>query len=141
MRLKVHSRRYLLILATLLAIAVQPSVVADELAYLFGDSGATAVVVDERYAAAVAAALDDPRASAVHLVVGVGAGVPAALTAHPAYSGYDDLLATGGTVSAASKLIQQCGAQVDELAFVIELNFLNGRDRLNGHSVFSLIQY
>ncbi len=53
----------------------------------------------------------------------------------------DDLLATGGTVAAASKLIEQAGGTVVELAFVIELAFLNGREKLAPYEVFSLIQY
>jgi adenine phosphoribosyltransferase len=53
----------------------------------------------------------------------------------------DDLLATGGTIVAATKLIEQAGGSVVELAFVIELAFLNGRERLAPYSVFSLIQY
>ena len=53
----------------------------------------------------------------------------------------DDLLATGGTASAAVQLVQQCGGLVVACAFVIELGFLHGRDRLAGHEVFSLIQY
>lgn len=53
----------------------------------------------------------------------------------------DDLLATGGTIAAATKLIEQAGGSVVELAFVIELAFLNGRERLAPYPVFSLIQY
>lgn len=53
----------------------------------------------------------------------------------------DDLLATGGTTSAVADLVQQLGGQIVELAFVIELQFLNGRARLAGLPVFSLIQY
>jgi adenine phosphoribosyltransferase len=53
----------------------------------------------------------------------------------------DDLLATGGTIAAASKLIEQVGGVVEELAFLIELNFLNGRDRLKQYSIYSMIQY
>jgi adenine phosphoribosyltransferase len=53
----------------------------------------------------------------------------------------DDLLATGGTIAAAAKLIEQAGASVAELAFVIELGFLGGRERLVPYPVFSLIQY
>jgi adenine phosphoribosyltransferase len=53
----------------------------------------------------------------------------------------DDLLATGGTISAAGALIENAGATVEELAFVIELAFLNGRDKLSGYPIFSLIQY
>jgi adenine phosphoribosyltransferase len=53
----------------------------------------------------------------------------------------DDLLATGGTIAAASALIEQAGAEVVELAFVIELAFLGGRAKLAPHPVYSLIQY
>ncbi len=53
----------------------------------------------------------------------------------------DDLLATGGTIGAASKLIEQAGAVVVELAFVIELAFLGGREKLTPYSIYSLIQY
>jgi adenine phosphoribosyltransferase len=53
----------------------------------------------------------------------------------------DDLLATGGTIVAASKLIEQVGGSVAELAFVIELTFLHGREKLGDYPVFSLIQY
>lgn len=53
----------------------------------------------------------------------------------------DDLLATGGTIAAATRLIEQAGAQVVELAFVIELGFLGGREKLAPYSVFSLLQY
>lgn len=53
----------------------------------------------------------------------------------------DDLLATGGTVSATIDLIEQVGAQVEAVAFLVELLFLKGRDRLEGRRVVSLIQY
>jgi adenine phosphoribosyltransferase len=53
----------------------------------------------------------------------------------------DDLLATGGTISAAAELVRQLGGEIVELAFLIELSALNGRDRLKGLPVFSLIQY
>ncbi len=53
----------------------------------------------------------------------------------------DDLLATGGTIAAASKLIEQAGGTVAELAFVIELTFLNGRAKLGSYPIYSLIQY
>jgi adenine phosphoribosyltransferase len=53
----------------------------------------------------------------------------------------DDLLATGGTMVAAAKLIEQAGGKVTELAFVIELGFLGGRERLAPYPVYSLIQY
>ena len=53
----------------------------------------------------------------------------------------DDLLATGGTASAAVELVARCGGRVVGCAFVIELAFLKGRARLDGHEVFSLICY
>jgi adenine phosphoribosyltransferase len=54
---------------------------------------------------------------------------------------HDDLLATGGTAKAKVDLVEQLGGTVVGLAFVIELEFLNGRERLEGYDVFSLIQY
>ncbi len=53
----------------------------------------------------------------------------------------DDLLATGGTAAAAAKLVEKIGGKVTKIAFVIELGFLNGREKLKGYDVFSLIQY
>ncbi len=53
----------------------------------------------------------------------------------------DDLLATGGTIRAAADLVEQLGGKVVELAFVIELTFLSGRERLANYPVFSLVQY
>ncbi len=53
----------------------------------------------------------------------------------------DDLLATGGTAAATVKLVRQLGGQVDGTAFAVELSFLNGRSKLPGLDVFSLIQY
>ncbi len=53
----------------------------------------------------------------------------------------DDLLATGGTMRATVQLIEQCGAEVVELAFLIELTPLKGRERLAPHTIISLIQY
>jgi len=50
-------------------------------------------------------------------------------------------LATGGTISAAADLVRQLGGEIVELAFLIELTDLKGRDRLKGLPVFSLIQY
>jgi adenine phosphoribosyltransferase len=52
----------------------------------------------------------------------------------------DDLLATGGTVNAAIRLVEQQGGSIVECAFLVELLFLNGREKV-GHSVFSLIQF
>jgi adenine phosphoribosyltransferase len=53
----------------------------------------------------------------------------------------DDLLATGGTAMAAANLVEKLGAKVVKIAFVIELAFLNGRDKLSPYSISSLIQY
>src|ERR1051325_8907619 len=53
----------------------------------------------------------------------------------------DDLLATGGTASATARLVKENGGQVAGLGFVVELTFLNGRKKLNGYDVFSLMQY
>jgi adenine phosphoribosyltransferase len=53
----------------------------------------------------------------------------------------DDLLATGGTIGACKQLAEQCGAEVVGSGFLVELTFLNGRDRLKGCDVFSLIKY
>lgn len=53
----------------------------------------------------------------------------------------DDLLATGGTASAAARLVEQLGGRVAGLQFVIELSFLAGRDRLAGYNVSSLLKY
>ncbi len=54
---------------------------------------------------------------------------------------HDDLLATGGTARAKVDLVEQLGGEVVGLAFVIELAFLNGREKLAGYDVHSLIQY
>lgn len=53
----------------------------------------------------------------------------------------DDLLATGGTASAAAALVAQCGASVAAFAFVIELAFLNGREVLSPHPVHAVVAY
>src|SRR5579871_244117 len=53
----------------------------------------------------------------------------------------DDLLATGGTVSAAIELVERLGGHVAGIAFLVELTFLKGRERLKGHDVFALIKY
>ena len=53
----------------------------------------------------------------------------------------DDLLATGGTAKAACDLVEKLGGEIIGIAFVIELNFLNGRKKLKGYDVFSLLQY
>lgn len=53
----------------------------------------------------------------------------------------DDLLATGGTASAACELVEKLGGKVVECAFVVELAFLKGRDKLKGREIFSLVEY
>ncbi len=53
----------------------------------------------------------------------------------------DDLLATGGTAGAAAQLLQQMGADILEIVFLIELSFLKGREKLKGLPVRSLIVY
>jgi adenine phosphoribosyltransferase len=53
----------------------------------------------------------------------------------------DDLLATGGTAAAAVALVRQLGAEVTGAAFAVELSFLNGRGKLPGIDVFSLLKY
>jgi len=53
----------------------------------------------------------------------------------------DDLLATGGTVSAVAKLVAASGAKIVGVGFIIELAFLNGREKLKGLPVYSVIQY
>ncbi len=53
----------------------------------------------------------------------------------------DDVLATGGTVAAACNLIDRLGGTIVELAFLIELTFLNGRTKLGGRNVYSLVRY
>lgn len=54
---------------------------------------------------------------------------------------HDDLLATGGTARAKVDLVEQLGGTVVGLAFVIELEFLNGREKLADYDICSLIQY
>lgn len=53
----------------------------------------------------------------------------------------DDLLATGGTAAAAARMVNEVGGIVSGIGFVVELTFLNGRQKLAGQDVFSLIQY
>ncbi|PWT99588.1 MAG: adenine phosphoribosyltransferase [Terriglobia bacterium] len=53
----------------------------------------------------------------------------------------DDLLATGGTAGAVARLVENAGGTVTGLGFVVELTFLNGRQKLAGRDVFSLLQY
>ena len=53
----------------------------------------------------------------------------------------DDVLATGGTAAATVRLVEKLGAEVVGLGFVIELGFLGGREKLEGHRVVSLLRY
>ncbi|SEA94920.1 adenine phosphoribosyltransferase [Thalassobacillus cyri] len=53
----------------------------------------------------------------------------------------DDLLATGGTIEATIKLVEELGGVVAGCAFLIELTYLHGRDKLEGHDVLTLMQY
>ena len=53
----------------------------------------------------------------------------------------DDLLATGGTMLAGAQLVEQAGGQVIECAFLVELTFLAGREKLKPLPVFSLMQF
>jgi adenine phosphoribosyltransferase len=53
----------------------------------------------------------------------------------------DDLLATGGTAQATCRLVKKLGGEVVAVAFLIELDFLRGREKLQGYNVFSLLHY
>jgi adenine phosphoribosyltransferase len=53
----------------------------------------------------------------------------------------DDVIATGGTAKATAALVRRLGGTVHALAFLIELEFLNGRNQLVGENVFSVLQY
>ncbi len=53
----------------------------------------------------------------------------------------DDLLATGGTMAAACQLVESLGGHIEGVAFVIELSFLNGREKLGDYEVLSLVDY
>ncbi len=53
----------------------------------------------------------------------------------------DDLLATGGTAKAIAELVEKSGGNIVEIAFLIELEFLNGKEKLNNYNVFSIIKY
>ena len=54
---------------------------------------------------------------------------------------HDDLLATGGTMEAASKLIEKLGAEIVQISVLIDLIFLNGKEKLKGYDVKSLMEY
>jgi adenine phosphoribosyltransferase len=54
---------------------------------------------------------------------------------------HDDLLATGGTAKALAELVEELGASVVGFAFLVELEFLEGRRRLDGYDVHALVSY
>jgi adenine phosphoribosyltransferase len=64
-----------------------------------------------------------------------------AITAGQRVLVHDDVLATGGTAKATAELVEQLGGIVVGLPFIIELTFLNGREKLADYDVFSLIEY
>jgi adenine phosphoribosyltransferase len=53
----------------------------------------------------------------------------------------DDLIATGGTVSAATKLVEKLGGNVVECAFIIELPELKGREKIKGYKIFTMVEF
>ena len=53
----------------------------------------------------------------------------------------DDLLATGGTMAAACRLIEKVGGKVAECSFLVELAFLSGRDKLKEYDIYSMVTY
>ena len=53
----------------------------------------------------------------------------------------DDLLATGGTISAVIAMCEKAGAEIVGLSFMIELEFLNGKDKLKGRKISSIVKY
>ena len=54
---------------------------------------------------------------------------------------HDDVLATGGTAEAVCKLVEQLGGEIVQLNFLMELSFLNGREKLKGKELFAAITY
>ena len=54
---------------------------------------------------------------------------------------HDDLLATGGTMEAACKLVEKLGAEIVQISFLIDLTFLNGKEKLKKYDVHSLIEF
>lgn len=53
----------------------------------------------------------------------------------------DDLIATGGTAAAAAEMIRGMQGEIIEMAFMVELEFLSGRNKLNGLNIYSLLKY
>ena len=64
-----------------------------------------------------------------------------ALAGHTQVLIHDDVLATGGTARAMAELVEHLGGEVVGFTFLIELTFLNGRERIPGYDVFSLVEY
>lgn len=54
---------------------------------------------------------------------------------------HDDLLATGGTMSAVCQMIEKLGGEVVQISFIIELTFLNGREKIKSYDVHSIVKY
>lgn len=53
----------------------------------------------------------------------------------------DDLIATGGTISAAIKLVEQLGGEIVECAFIIDLPNLKGKDKIKGYKIFTMVEF
>jgi adenine phosphoribosyltransferase len=53
----------------------------------------------------------------------------------------DDLLATGGTIRATTNMVERLGGTIVEIAVIIELSFLKGRDKLKNYSIYSMVDY
>jgi adenine phosphoribosyltransferase len=54
---------------------------------------------------------------------------------------HDDLLATGGTMNAVCQLIEKLGGEIIQVSFIVELSFLNGRDKLKSYDIRSIVNY
>ncbi|WKN43232.1 adenine phosphoribosyltransferase [Tunicatimonas pelagia] len=54
---------------------------------------------------------------------------------------HDDVLATGGTAAAACELVQRLGGEVVQVSFLVELSFLNGKEKIKQHPIFSLVTF
>jgi adenine phosphoribosyltransferase len=54
---------------------------------------------------------------------------------------HDDLLATGGTMNTVCQLIEKLGGEIVQVSFIVELSFLNGRDKLKSYDVRSIVDY
>ena len=54
---------------------------------------------------------------------------------------HDDVLATGGTAKAVCELVEKLGGEIVQFNFLMELAFLNGREKLKGHPIFALLKY